>query len=528
MTHNDITIAYWGDNTGAQNFAACHKLSDDIGQIPSDIERTVNTTTTKWILFWHFDLGSPDNILIHELSNRLVDVFHTGLKLGVAGLPEVMNYVDPTWMYNIDCDADIEHTSFRLSLHACLIRTTALKQILPIASHYTTIEMLSIATGYKLIKTGALIRYIPNLVKAQLHKYKPTPQDEWTFAREFYTTKWQTWIVLHKPGLFNNLRLWYKSRNVKRIKPRPAIHNSQERDITTDSATISILAPTLDRYPYLKRELEQLSVQTLPPHEILITDQTDLERRETIHTDLYPSLNIRIFPQIEKGQCIAWNKLLEESTSEYVFFVGDDADHITPDFLQRMLHTMRKFNADMVASNVIEIGIPEKPINHHYYLSDTFPITLIKKSMLEKSGYMDMFFNRNVRADKDLATRCHLNGCLMIFNPTATIHHHRAPVGGLRAHKARVITGYMSKNSITRFALPTSSEIYFTKKYFNDVQYRQYIRIKYLNQLFVSGSILKSFLKVIVFLWRYPGIRKQYYQNLASANEALQQLRTEK
>jgi glycosyltransferase involved in cell wall biosynthesis len=521
MKHNDITIAYWGNDVTLSNYAAQHKLPDDIAEIPSAIEYIINATNTTWILLWDLNLGKPEDALLAELCKRPIDVFHAGLKLGLGGLPEVMNYVDPTWMYNIDCNPGIEHTSFRMSLCACLIRTCTLKHVFPLATYYSSLEMLSIATGYQLIKTGAIMRYLPTMVEKQLPQFKATSHDEWIFAQQFYTPKWLIWIALHKPGLFHNLWCWFKTHKVKRIKTRPAIHNSHEKSIATAPATISILAPTLDRYPYLQRELEQLSAQTLLPHEVLITDQTDIERREIINVAQYPLLNIRVFPQNEKGQCIAWNKLLEESTGEYVFFFGDDADNITSDFLQRMLHTMRKFDADMVASNVIEIGIPEKPINHHYYTSDTFPITLIKKSMLAKSGYMDMFFNRNVRADMDLATRCHLEGCLMIFNPTATIHHHRAPIGGLRAHKARVITNHISKHSVTRFALPTSSEIYFAKKYFTETQFRIYIRSKYINQLFVSGSVFKSILKLLVFLWKYPSIRKQYKQNLAAADEAL-------
>jgi len=527
MELDNISIAYWGKYSLPESLCHSIPLPEDISQLPTAINNILAGTPSQWLFFWDFKNGAPDTSVIQILSGRNVDVFHAGLKMGMKGLPKLMNYVDPIWMYNIDCSENIEHTSFRMNISACMIKTDALKKI-SIPACYNNVAMFSIAIGYRLIKSGAIMRYAPDLLNLTLNAQQIPDIEEWKFAREFYTSKWQIWIALNKKGLFQNFSNWLAVKKIARVKISPCIHSSLEKDITTPHKNVSVLAPTLNRYPYLRNELMQLNAQTILPHEILITDQTDKEQRENIDTIQYPLLNIKYFPQEDKGQCIAWNKLLEESTGEYILFLGDDADYITPDFVQRMLHTVKKFDADMVASNVIEIGIPAKKINHHYYLSDTFPITLIKKSMLQKSGYMDMFFNKNVRADKDLATRCHLHGCLMIFNPTATIHHHRASVGGLRTHKARVITNYIAKNSITKFALPTSSEIYFTKKYFTDAQYRVYMKIKYLNQIFVSGSISKSLLKLLVFFLRYAGIKKQYRQNMALAEEALSKLKDPK
>jgi GT2 family glycosyltransferase len=178
----------------------------------------------------------------------------------------------------------------------------------------------------------------------------------------------------------------------------------------------------------------------------------------------------------------------------------------------------------MVASNVIEIGMPVSPVNPYYYMSDTFPITLIKKSVVEKVGFMDMFYNKNIRADQDLAMRCHLNGALMIFDSSATILHHRAPSGGLRTHKARVITNSISKNSITKFALPASSEIYLAKKYYSPLQYNNYIRIKYLNQLLINGNMFRKLLRSIVFMYKLPSLRRTYLANRATAERALKDI----
>ena len=133
-----------------------------------------------------------------------------------------------------------------------------------------------------------------------------------------------------------------------------------------------------------------------------------------------------------------------------------------------------------------------------------------------------MFFNRNIRADYDLALRCHQLGAFMVFDSSALIDHHRAPVGGLRTYKARAITNRISKSSITKFAEPTSSELFLLKKYFGTTEFTNYVRIKYFDQLMVNGGVFKKLVRLLVFIGKLPAIRKRYKANLAAAINELQ------
>ena len=502
------------------HFSEQWSLSCDVSVFIQQLKQVVNDTKCDWLLVWDMAKELPSSELLNKLIQAKVDVWHTGIKMGLAGLPDVMNYVDPTWMYNKDAGENVEHSSFRLSIKACLIRVNILRVFIQHLEVYSSVEALGLALGYAMFKSGCIMRYHPQLIGDIKQPVILNIKDEWIFARQFYASKWHVWILLNRPGFASNLNAYLSTSNISYKKLKPFIHPSDTSTADTFYKSVSVLAPTLKRYPYLISELKQLSVQTIPPHEVLITDQTDIEERQTLPIEDYPKLNIKYYPQQEKGQCLAWNKLLTEATGEYVLFFGDDADHITPDFIEKLLYTAQQFNADMVASNVIEIGTTEQPVNPYYYVSDTFPITLIRKSVLDNTGYMDMFFNKNIRADQDLAMRCHLHGTLMIFNPSATIHHHRAPVGGLRAHKARVITNFMSKNSITKFVVPTSSELYLVMKYFNAKQFKSFVRIKYFNQLMVNGNILRKLAKLFVFAFKYSVINKQYRKNLESAEQA--------
>lgn len=481
-------------------------------------------TTAEWILFWDYSLGQPDIELIKKLAHTPIDAWHAGLKCGLTGVPQILDYIDPTWMYNKDASKDVEHSSFRLSIRACLIRTSVFRKTNGLSSQYSSLEMSGVALGYKILKEGGIIRYHPSFVtNTELPAIKVPQQDEWVFLRQFFPKKWQIWTVLNKKGLLKNYRLWRNTRQINRLILKPCIHPSDKVETNTQVEKVSVLVPTLDRYSYLLNELEQLATQTILPFEILITDQTDKERRINIDTTKYPNLTIKYYPQDEKGQCVAWNKLLEEATGDYVLFLGDDADGIKPDFIEQLLASRKRFDSDMVASHVIELGISYEKENNFYHLSSTFPITLIKRSLLLKTGFMNMFFNKNVRADHDLAMRCHLNGALLIYDPSAVVYHHRAPSGGLRAHKARVVTNFISKNSINKFATPTSSEIYLVKKYFTPAQYKSYMRISYFNQLITNGNILRKVSRLLVFIFKSPAILSQYKKNKQAAEHALAQ-----
>ena len=487
------------------------------------LAKHISDAHAEWVVFWDYALGEPDKYLIQELTTKPVDVVHTGLRLGTRGFPDVLNYVHPTWMYNADGDNEITHSNFRMSFRACLIRTEVLKKIGLPSTDYDTFEMAGVAYGYNVLKQGGIIRYHSGLLQKDVTNNVAVPvKDEWVFARQFFTRKWLRWILFNKPGFVANLRAWWETSSVKYLTAKPSLHSSAATDKPVQHKTVSVLAPTLGRYPYLEEELRELNEQTILPHEVLITDQTDENRRQHIDFSKYPNITVRYFPQNEKGQCLAWNKLIDEASGEYIFFFGDDAYDIKPGLIEKMLQTMQRFDADMVASYVREKGIVYGAANYHYYMSDTFPITLIKKSVVMDAGKMDMFFNRNVKADHDLAMRCHLNGALMIYDPSAEIGHHRAPSGGLRAHNARVITNFMTRNTITKVLNPGPSEIFIARKYYSEKQLKSHVRIKYMNQLIINGNILKKIARLLFLLSKIPALRKGYKANMAIVDEEME------
>lgn len=518
---NNIDLAYFykpGDTLPDWTLGQKRAISLPLKHTKFTIDCLLEETESEWILFWDYSLGEPDVVLLKELADSNVDVWHGGLKLGTGGSPQILNYVMPSWIYTLDGSDKVTHTNFRLSLRACLIKTKTLKALKGLPSIYQSLEMTGIALGYELLRKGGMVRYHSDLIKTGVDTFeKISDVDQWVFLSRFFPRKWQLWTIVNKKGLISNCRIWFKTRKVNRLVCKPEIHSSLKKKSIVENKGVSVLAPTLDRYSYLLNELEELSIQTILPLEVLVTDQTSEDQRVLVDVEKYTDINVKIFPQTEKGQCVAWNKLLAEAKGEYVLFLGDDADGIKPDFIEKLLQTAQYFSCDMVASNVYECGAGEPNVNHNYYLTDTFPITLIKRKLVVDAGNMDMFFNRNIRADFDLSIRCHLKGAFMVFDPSAMIGHHRAPMGGLRAHKARVVTNHMAKNMLTKIADPTSSELFLIKKYFSPLQFKIYVRMKYFNQMIINGNVIKKSLRLIVMLLKSPAIYKTYKSRLKEA-----------
>lgn len=109
----------------------------------------------------------------------------------------------------------------------------------------------------------------------------------------------------------------------------------------------------------------------------------------------------------------------------------------------------------------------------------------------------------------------------MIHDAGIRVFHHRAPMGGLRTHRARVITRNMSRKSWRVFVGPTASEIYLAAKYFPWPQVRQYLWIKYLGQLSMDGNLFSKGLRLLAFLFYIPRFVREYRIRSREAREAL-------
>lgn len=502
-------------------------LGKDLFDAKNEIESYRHHLVADFVLVINLDLFElPDEqTIINIVCNKPGELWHIGLKCYQGKVLKILDYIRPTWIYSLNPPDNISCTSWYLSAECLLAKAEVLQSIELFDTSFETVGGAGIDWGFRLFNSGVIIRYEPllSVIKSSESCLNISVFDEFRFVKRNFSFKWHIWSAFRYSERYETLKtITAVCRNIL-IKTRPVLYYkrsiAEELQFSRDFK-VSVLAPTLERYSYLIKEIEQLRFQTIKPYEIIITDQTDPERRRSDWLEKFRDLNIHYKAQDEKGQCYAWNYCISHAGGDVLLFLGDDADEIKSYFIQSLLNTMVTFRADMVACNIKERNYDYPYKQKDAFITDTFPICLVKRSVFEEIGGYDLAFNKGSRADADIAIRMHLKGKLMILDPEIKIHHHRAPTGGLRAHGARVTTKTDSNKSLNTFHLLSSTEIYLSMRYFNDFLLHESECMRYFSMMNYDGNIFGKILKIINFLINF----KQLRQKISDAETQAQEL----
>ena len=466
------------------------------------------------VFFWSERLGNPDVRRVEETFERPGDLWHAGLRLGMGGLPHSINDVTPTWMLNRDPDPAIEATSWRLSLDACLMKADIPRRLGFLDPGFRTLAAAALDFGHRCIASGVLMRHVPALLGGEMPT-APAPEipleDELRFLFNRFGAKWTRWAVLRsvlsgrRPARESLANLGRLTRSPRPSSPPPY------RDSATPAAArrkgaVTVLIPTVDRYPYLETLLDQLRRQTVPPLEIVIVDQTPLDRRRPDLAERFADLPIRLLHLDQAGQCSSRNAGIAQAAGEFLIFLDDD-DEVPPDLIEKHLAALDRFRNDISCGVADEDGAGPLPeAFRRIRASDVFPTnnSLIRMSALSGSGLFDLAYERGARADADIGMRLYLSGQLMVLNPEIRVLHRHAPSGGLRTHGARVITYASSRARLFHRHLPSVTEIYKARRYFSPRQVGEQFWLSALGTFSIRGSRLRRLAKAGVALLLLP------------------------
>jgi glycosyltransferase involved in cell wall biosynthesis len=489
------------------------------------LEQRLSESPAAGWLWWDALLGNPTENLAQHYLAKSADVWHAGLQLGMRGWPGALDFVAPTWMLNCDADPCIESTSWRLSHRACLVRTAVLKAMGHVRPEFQTLEAAMLEMGHRYVTRGVLTRHVPDLIPAVEAKTALLPFiDELRFIYYRFGRFWSYWTLMRAVSsgyvaISPAIKAW---REIVRFKPPRNPDPYTHADLIVGSglpaSAVSVLIPTLDRYPYLRTLLDQLRRQTIKPHEVIVVDQTALGRRDRSVFADFADLPLKVIYQDEPGQCSARNEGLNSASGDYILFLDDD-DEVPQTLIERHLECLTVFDADVSSGVANESGAGPLPDNFRYTrASDVFPTnnTMVRKAVLNRSGLFDLAYDKGQRADGDLGMRVHLSGAAMILNSQISVIHHHAPVGGLRVHKARVKTYAASRASLNVRQLTSATEVYLAKRYFTPRQLREMLWLQVFGTFSFRGSALKRVIKIFLGLVYMPNtlvaLNKKYRQ----------------
>ena len=477
-----------------------------ISDHPAELATIASNVGADAVLIWDVDLDLPDPDLLGRLLRGPCHVWHAGLALGQAGRPIEWNACHGRAMFSCDVDPDIESTSWKVTARALLVRNEVLDELDGFDPSFDTTSGAALDAGLRWIQHGALMRHVPGLLAADAQTRPddaPTAADGLRIVRRRLGPIWTVWALLR--GLRNgSIAVQLLPGLVKVLResvPKAAttFGLSAPPEAVDPTASVTVLVPTVGRYPYLEALLAQLADQSRPPDEVLVVDQNPEHERRDLHT-IAPDLELKVLHLLPPGQCTARNLGLQSATGSHILFLDDD-DEVPTDLIEQHLAVLASPEISVSCGVTDDRESGPAPASERYRkASGVFPTnnTMIKRKVLEKTGLFDPTYDRGARADHDLGMRSYVAGHLHVHDPRPVVFHHHAPMGGLREHGARVRTRGNSRSTLTERHLRTPTDIYLGLRYFTPVRVDDDLALSVFATLSGEGSRPRRILRLVV------------------------------
>jgi GT2 family glycosyltransferase len=435
---------------------------------------------TSWILAWSPLLPLPDDALLEELTSGRVDAWHAGLALGLEGLPEEHDYIQPAWVLARDAPVEQEAVSWRASLDALLVRSEVIRTLGSLDQAFEGLTGAGLELGRRMIERGAVVFHTPRLVSGgRLPSADLTEADRFALLRRSFARKWVAYAAVRRairtlrPGRVRRAHAAGTGAVARTPSPLPPGAVLERPDpVLPDAPQISVVLPTLGRYELLDGVLAGLAEQTIPPAQVVVVDQNDpAERDPAFYEGFRDRLPVEVVFQDERGQWVSRNEAVRRCEHDLIAFIDDDSA-IVPDFLERHLDGLLRYDADLTTgASIAVVGAPV-PDNYAFFrVADQWDSGngLCRRSLLERFGLFDEQFDRQRRGDAEFGLRVQLGGGLVVHVPGAIRTHLKAEKGGLRTYGSW--DGFRSRDRSGPLPLP--SMLYYTKRYHSPRQQRE-------------------------------------------------------
>ncbi|MDB4906533.1 MAG: putative glycosyltransferase [Gemmatimonadetes bacterium] len=387
----------------------------------------------------------------------------------------------------LNAPSDRASTSWRLSLQRCLLRREALEAVGGIDLAFESLAVAGLELGHRLLMSGAVIEHRPELQKPARCRREPVGTEElYAFLLRSYGLRWARYVVARRG--FSGHLIWKEwmslrlaiARCAQSLPPSPSpIPTRRLAKKPPSHGTVSVIIPTLGRYPYLPAALQSMRTQTVVPLEVIVVDQNPPESRQPSVYLGYEDIGLQVIWQDERGQSLARNTALAKATGEYVFMFDDDSIAAL-DVIEQHLSAVADSGFD------VSTGVSYPPAPEHYELPPSFRHprlaqtldtgnALLRTALVRQMGGLDRNYDFGPGTDTDFGTRLYLGGYRILHNPRACRVHYKAPMGGLRVHgslKYNTDRGLMEP-------FPPVTQAYYGLRYLSPRQRRERALLMY-------------------------------------------------
>ena len=441
----------------------------------TQLDRWAASSTAEYGVLWR-SADPPAFAVLSALAASGVDVAHAGLSQGLDKMLSDLRMVVIDWSM-INAPASTASSSWRAGLDACLVRRTVWQQLGGLDPAYETSTGAGLDWGRRCLAAGVLIEHRPELAGGSHVAPEPaTTGDLYTYLLRHQGRKWARYVALRR-GLragIQERRLLQAAIARVAATPPPRTQHAWRRPAADDTAVrnadVSVIIPTLGRYPYLPGALDSLRRQTVRPREVVVVDQNHPEDRQPAVYEGYDDLNLRVIWQDERGQSLARNTALADVKGTYVFMFDDDSiahDNLIEEHLRAVLDG--RFDVSTgVAFPPPPTPYQLPPAHAKPRVAQTFDSgnSLMRTALAYEMGGFDRNFDLGPGTDMDLGTRLYLAGKRIAHTPSAVRIHFKAPTGGLRVHGAKKYN--TDASLLSPFPPPTQS--YYATRYLDGRQ----------------------------------------------------------
>ncbi len=258
------------------------------------------------------------------------------------------------------------------------------------------------------------------------------------FVSQHYKRVWilVLWLALvkyeNRPSIFGMLRSFFYYRRSNLSRDFNTLGSTSAVQKQHEQISLDVLIPTIGRKEHLQNFLNDLAVQTLPPHRVIVVEQSSTaENRSELDflSDEWPFDIVHKFIN-RRGACNARNLALEYAESEWIFFADDDI-RISPNFLRDVFEKMGAHGGDVFTISCLQEK--EVALSNVVHQTSMFGsgCSIARKAAVQNLRF-HLGFEFGFGEDNEFGMQIRNRGYDIYYFPSPVILHRKAPIGGFR------------------------------------------------------------------------------------------------